>query len=137
MNTYNAYQQSANAAQNPRDTEYRLLGQVTASLLKAQEPGVEQRDKVDALLWNCSVWSAFRVDLMDPANQLPKELRASLVSLSIFVEKETAAAIDGTVDLSALIEINKSIMDGLRPNSTYQATETPSDTTATSINQLG
>ena len=135
MNTYNAYQQSANAAENPREIEYRLLGQVTAALIQAENSGVEQQTKIDALLWNRSVWSAFRVDLMDPSNRLPTELRASLVSLSIFVEKETASAIDGSVDLSALIDINKSIMDGLRPS--VEMNFKPDQQSPQSINHIG
>lgn len=136
MNTFNAYQQSANTTETPREIEYRLIGQVTAALIRAQEPGIEQQQKVDALLWNRSIWSAFRVDLLDPENKLPKELRASLVSLSIFVEKETADAIDGNVDLEALIDINKSIMEGLKPTKAY-FDSTPATEPQQGINQVG
>jgi flagellar protein FlaF len=135
MSNYNAYQKSANSIENPREIEYRLLGQVTSALIEAENPATEQQTRIDALLWNRSVWSAFRVDLMDPSNRLPTELRASLVSLSIFVEKETVVAIDGSIDLSALIEINKSIMDGLRPSANYQSTS--DDAQSQGVNQIG
>jgi len=32
-----AYQQAAQQAENPRDTEYRLFGEVTRALMKAAE----------------------------------------------------------------------------------------------------
>lgn len=122
MSNYAAYQQSQNATQNPRDIEYRLLGQVTAALVNADKffatasTNVEHKKTlVDAVLWNNNVWSVFRVDLLDQDNQLPKELKAQLISLSLFVERETQAVMDGEADLEALIDINQQIIEGLRP----------------------
>jgi flagellar biosynthesis activator protein FlaF len=115
MKNYAAYQQSQNTTEHPRDIEYRLLGQVTAALLAAKEKTGNQVALVDAVLWNRNVWSAFRVDLLDPGNQLPKEIKAQLISISLFIERETTEVMNGTADLEALIDINKQIMDGLRP----------------------
>lgn len=121
MNNYAAYQQNQNATQSPREVEYRLLGQVTAALVKAEEVYEASKsdiDKkkivVDAVLWNRNVWSAFRVDLLDADNNLPTELKAQLISISLFVERETNAVMNHEADLEALIDINKQIMDGLK-----------------------
>ncbi|MBV6632155.1 MAG: flagellar biosynthesis regulator FlaF [Alphaproteobacteria bacterium] len=121
MNNYAAYQQNQNATQSPREVEYRLLGQVTAALVKAEEVYADSKADVekkkivvDAVLWNRNVWSAFRVDLLDAENNLPTELKAQLISISLFIERETTAVLDHEADLEALIDINKQIMDGLK-----------------------
>ena len=128
MSNYAAYQQNQNATQNPRDIEYRLLGQVTAALVKADQHfstansnADHKKMLVDAVLWNNNVWSVFRVDLLDAGNQLPKELKAQLISLSLFVERETQAVMNGDADLEALIDINQQIIEGLRPRSMASA----------------
>ncbi|GAB5388973.1 MAG: flagellar biosynthesis regulator FlaF [Alphaproteobacteria bacterium] len=127
MNGYQAYHTQATKSGNPREIEYRLLGQVTGALLKAkdaltgdQEHGSDKlaatRTKVEAVIWNRDVWSAFKVDLMSPENQLPQEIKGNLVSLALFVEKETTSILSGETDLDTLIDINKSIMEGLAAN---------------------
>lgn len=113
MNGYSAYAKSQNVVESAREVEYRLIGQVTAALIEAQE-STDATKRVDAVLWNRQIWSAFRVDLMDPNNALPKPIRAQLISLSLWVDRETHAVLDKKSDMSALIEINKSIMEGLK-----------------------
>ena len=113
---YSAYKTTQNSTENPRDIEYRLLAQVTRSLIDARENPKEFNKKIEAVLWNRDVWSALRVDLSDNDNQLPKQLRASLISISIWVEKETFALLDGRGDLDAIIDINRNIMAGLKPD---------------------
>ncbi len=122
----NAYAQNARRAESDREIEYRLLGQVTGALLHAQTKLSNQsagtkvdatKTKVDALLWNREVWSTLKIDLLSPQNTLPDQLKGSLVSLAIWVEKETSALLSGgDNDLQALIDVNKTIMEGLRPN---------------------
>lgn len=114
---YNAYKTVQNKVDDPRDTEYRLLAQVTAAMIAARDNSSKDlRDTIDAVLWNSRIWSAFRVDLSAEDNQLPKDLRASLLSLSIWVEREAHAVMDGQSNLDALIEVNRNIMAGLKPD---------------------
>jgi hypothetical protein len=47
-------------------------------------------------------------------NQLPKEIRAGIISLAIWVNKETTLVMDGQTDLDPLISVNKSIIEGLK-----------------------
>lgn len=125
MHGYAAYSRNARHAQSDRETEYRLLGQVTGALLHAQtklaasdtRSRVEAtKAKVDALLWNREVWSTLKLDLLSPQNTLPDELKGSLISLAIWVERETGTLLSGgDNDLQALIDVNKTIMEGLRP----------------------
>jgi len=122
MSQYYAYKRTIRQTASPRDVEYRLLAQVTAALLKAKE----LRDKsdrdprrmaqiMDALNWNNQVWDAFVEDVGTEGNMLPRELRAAIVSLGIWVTRETGMISSGEGDIDALIGVNRAIMRGLNP----------------------
>jgi flagellar biosynthesis activator protein FlaF len=109
-----AYQQAATRAETPRETEYRLFAQVTRALLEASQLDPSEIGKrADALDWNRRVWSALAADCGHPDNKLPAPLRASIISLSIWVEKHSALVIRRKEDFEPLIEINRMIMQGL------------------------
>lgn len=112
-----AYQQAAQRAENPRETEYRLFAEVTRALIDAAR--VDKNDlktRVAALDWNRRLWSALAADCASPINSLPEGLRASIISLSLFVGRQTSEVIRNKGDLDLLIEVNRSIMQGLAPN---------------------
>lgn len=125
MSGYAVYQRTQNATQSPRDVEYRLLGQVTSALMAARDNPRDIHAKVDALQWNRDVWSAFRVDLAGDDNGLPRALRASLISLSLYIERECIKSMAPKGELDELIELNRTIMEGLRP-AAVQAISAPS-----------
>jgi flagellar protein FlaF len=109
-----AYQQAATRAESPRDLEYRLFAQVTRALMEAAKLPVDDfAGRMDALDWNRRVWSTLAADCSQADNQLPKPLRASLISLSIWVGKHTTLVIRKQEDFEPLIEINRMIMQGL------------------------
>jgi len=109
-----AYQQAAARAENPRDAEYRLFGQVTRALLQAAEvPPEDVRGRIDALDWNRRLWSALASDCADPQNVLPEALRAQIISLSLWVSRHTSAVIRREEDIDPLIDINRIMMQGL------------------------
>ena len=112
-----AYQQAATRAESPRETEYRLFAQVTLALMEAAkcEP-TDIRGRIDALDWNRRVWSTLGTVCADPENGLPESLRASIISLSIWVGKHTSEVIRRQEDFEPLIEVNRMIMQGLRGN---------------------
>jgi flagellar protein FlaF len=112
-----AYQQAATRAENPRDMEYRLFAQVTRALMEAaQLDKTEIGKRADALDWNRRLWSTLGADCGRPDNQLPPALRASIISLSIWVAKHTALVIRNQEEFEPLIEINRMIMQGLSSN---------------------
>ena len=113
-NGYATYKTAQTKSDDPRDIEYRLLAQVTGALMDAKRTD-QVKPKIEAVLWNSRVWSALRVDLYDEKNQLPQQLRASLISLSLWIEKETFSLLEGEGDIDALIDINRNIMAGLKP----------------------
>ena len=117
-----AYQQAATRTESPRETEYRLFAQVTLALLEAAKCAPEDvRGRIDALDWNRRVWAVMGDECADPGNSLPKPLRASIISLSIWVSKHTSAVIRREEEIEPLIEVNRMIMQGLSPNGAAQA----------------
>jgi len=111
-----AYQQAATRAETPREMEYRLFAQVTRALMEAAklDPG-DLAGRIDALDWNRRLWSTLASDCAHPDNTLPPPLRASIISLSIWVGKHTTLVIKREDDIDALIDINRMIMQGLAP----------------------
>ena len=109
-----AYQQTAARAETPREAEYRLFGQVTRALMEAAK--LDQSDltaRMDALDWNRRLWSTLGLECGAPGNTLPAPLRASIISLSIWVGKYTSKVIRGEDDIQDLIDINRMVMQGL------------------------
>lgn len=61
-----------------------------------------------------TLWGFLIGDLTDPANDLPDELKANLVSIGIWVMRETDAILAGeSTDWNAIIDINRSVREGL------------------------
>ena len=109
-----AYQKAQLAAENPRNTEYRLFGQVTGALIEAQTANAKGVALMEAIDWNRRLWSTLAVDCMDDANQLSKPLRAQIVSLSLWVTKYSSQVMTNGASLEPLIDINRTIMQGLQ-----------------------
>jgi flagellar protein FlaF len=112
--SYAAYARTQNTTENPRSVEYKLLGQVTAALMRAEETPGDIHQVMDAVLWNQSVWSAFLADLSHEGNRLPLGLKKDLVSLALWVLRETDRVIDRRSGVDGLINVNKTVMQGLR-----------------------
>ncbi len=109
-----AYQKATAQAESPRDAEYRLFGQVTRALMAAAElEPTAIRGRIDALDWNRRMWSALGADCASEGNKLPDALRASIISLSIWVGKHTSAVIRREEEIDALIDVNRLVMQGL------------------------
>ncbi|MBO6796793.1 flagellar biosynthesis regulator FlaF [Maricaulis sp.] len=114
--SFQAYQQAATRSEDPRSTEYRLFAQVTRALMEAsQADKLEITKRAEALDWNRRMWSNFALDCSSEENQLPEQLRASIISLSLFVSKHTSVVMRGDDDFQTLIDINRTIMQGLSP----------------------
>lgn len=119
----NAYKAAATRAENPRELEYRLFGEVTRSLMHAATADkTDITTRINALDWNRRLWSALATDCSDPDNALNMGMRAQIISISLFVSKHSSAIMRGEEDFEPLIDINRSIMQGLAgPGGTAQA----------------
>ncbi|MBR9825828.1 MAG: flagellar biosynthesis regulator FlaF [Alphaproteobacteria bacterium] len=111
-----AYQAASNRSEDPRATEYRLFAHVTRGLMTAQDtPKDDIQARVQPLDLNRRMWSNFATDCASEDNQLPDQLRASIISLSLFVSKHTSVAMRDPAAIEDLIDINRTIMQGLMP----------------------
>ena len=109
-----AYQRSVSRSEDPRSTEYRLLGQVTQALIEARSLKRHEFTKLaDALDWNRRVWQAFANDCSVENNGLPPALRAGIISLSIFVTRHSSVVLRSGAQIDPLIDINRTVMQGL------------------------
>ncbi len=94
-----------------REAMDRVIGMLRA----AQAKGPLSRDRIEALFYLRRLWTIFIDDLMDPNNELPEQLRAGIVSIGIWMNKEIDRFRAGqTTDLTPMIEINALIRDGLK-----------------------
>ena len=90
-----------------------VLRQAADRLKKAQQMPEDDYFE-ETLLYNQLIWTVIQSE-MTAENPLSEEIKANLVSLSIFVDKQTTKAI-GTREpelLDALIDINRNISLGL------------------------
>ncbi len=112
--TLKAYQNTQRITEDPRQTEYRLFGQVTGALIDVQKAGKGGGPLVEAVDWNRQLWRALAADCLDERNQLPQGVRAQIVSLSLWVTKYSKDVTRKGASLDPLIDINRTIMQGLQ-----------------------
>lgn len=98
-------------ARTPRDLEYDAFSRVTRGLLKARDG---QGSMIRAASEAVELWTVIAADLADDGNALPETLRASLISLAIFAIRQGHRIMAGNGGADALIDVNMSIMKGLR-----------------------
>ena len=108
-----AYKATQIATEDPRVTEYRLFGQVTGALLSARETGAAGTPLVEAVDWNRRLWRTLAADCMDDRNTLTEDVRAKIISLSLWVARYSRSVTREKAPLDPLIEINRTIMQGL------------------------
>ena len=69
---------------------------------------------VEAVDWNRRLWRTLAADCMDDRNKLTQEVRAKIISLSLWVAKYSRNVTREKASLDPLIEINRNIMQGLQ-----------------------
>ena len=109
-----AYQRAAEQAEGPKQTEYRLFGLVTRALMDAAAKDVSDASgRMRALHWNRRLWTTLAADCANPDNRLPMQLRANIISLSIWVDKHTSDVMQKQAAIQPLIDVNRIFMQGL------------------------
>lgn len=99
---------SASAQRSPREQEAELFRMVSARLRDAR--GADEMARVRALADNARLWMATTGLLQNPANQLPLETRAGIVSIGHAVGRAMAAR---NPDFDFLISVNDTMASGL------------------------
>lgn len=98
-----------------KEIELKVFASVTSALSKANKSapgGIAQL--AEALIENAKLWNIVFIDLVNPENTLPLPLKESLISLAEFTQKHTLLALGGNADHQVLIDINTSVIRGLR-----------------------
>jgi flagellar protein FlaF len=109
-----AYAENATSTRTDRATEYDLFARVTHRIKAAAEAGPKAYPQlVEALYDNRRLWTTLAVDVADPSNKLPQELRAQIFYLSEFVQLHTGKVLARKARLATLLEVNAAIMRGL------------------------
>ena len=111
-----AYQQTQQANLTGRDLEAMAFTRAALKLEDAKKLTDKPSEFGKALRFNHLLWTIIQADIVEPENKLPPEIKANIMSLSIFVDKQTAKALstrDGA-DLETLININRNLAAGLR-----------------------
>ena len=98
-----------------RARERTAMDRVIVMLRGARDRGSNSREAIEAIFYLRSLWAIFLDDLRNPDNELPEQLRAGIVSIGIWMNKEIDRFRTGqTNDLTPIIEINEIIRDGLK-----------------------
>ncbi|MBP7001947.1 flagellar biosynthesis regulator FlaF [Amaricoccus sp.] len=109
------YASAAAPVRSERDTEYAVFARVTHRM-----SAVDEGDKsafpalAAAVSDNQRLWGVLAEDLLSEGNRLPAALKGQLVGLAEFVRKHTLRVLAGKAPVAPLVEINTTIMRGLR-----------------------
>lgn len=97
-----------------RETERSALLRSIEMMESAEEKGVGSREAVDAIYFVRRLWGIFIEDLANAENALPPQLRADLVSIGLWVMRETEELRQGQADsFKPLIDVSRTISEGL------------------------
>lgn len=119
--SYQVYQRAQTSNESPSQIEYRLFAQVTNALIDVKDKSIRDSETIAALDWNRRMWSVYSSDCGAKGNQLPDQLRAGIISLAIWVSKHTSLVMRGQESIDSLININKTVMEGLADQAKLQA----------------
>jgi len=97
-----------------KEREQMLFDRSIDMLAAAKAKGATSREGIDATYFVSRLWTVIIEDLGSAENALPKELKAAIISVGIFILKEIERIRQGeSDDYDTLIDITRSIRDGL------------------------
>jgi flagellar protein FlaF len=103
------------AVADARDRERQLLDRSIDLLIAARERGAPSVQSVEAIHFLNRVWTNFIDDLGSSENELPKELRANLISIGLWLLREAESVRQGeSQNFDGLIEVSQIIRDGIQ-----------------------
>lgn len=122
--TIAAYKRTIRESETPRQIERRILSNITGRLeaeATAFDGDIQLSERARMLAAglrvtlrdNQALWIALRDDLAQPANALPPPLRASLISIALWVERQTTEVLGGAAGVGVLAAVNNNIIAGL------------------------
>jgi flagellar biosynthesis activator protein FlaF len=103
------------APADARERERQAIERSIELLNGAKVSGVGSRKAVEALHYLDRLWSILLDDLANAENRLPKDLRANLISIGIWILREIEELRNNrTQSFKGLIDISEIICKGLR-----------------------
>lgn len=97
-----------------RRRERELLQRAVEKLAVAKARGARSPESFEATYFVRRLWTTFVLDLGNEENALPLPLRASLISIGLWIRQEVDLIDAGkSQNFDGLIEINQLIADGL------------------------
>ncbi len=118
-----AYKSNIRHTESPRQIERRILSRLTGALeahaafdtapSKAIRLNILSSGLRETLAENQKFWNELKHDLAFPGNALPPDLRAGLISIALWVDRQTNAVMGGEPGVAALADINRTIITGL------------------------
>ncbi|WP_039018557.1 flagellar biosynthesis regulator FlaF [Halocynthiibacter namhaensis] len=106
---------NASTIRTPSANEYEAFADVTRKLMFAAARSPQHIPEIaHAIHDNRQLWSRLASDVVSEDNQLPVDLRARIFSLAEFTTRHSSKVLKGDATLTALIDINTTIMRGLR-----------------------
>ena len=105
----------ASGARAARAREKEALDRAIALMTEAQEASEGETAKTaEAVAYVQQLWQFFIQNLTDPDNELTASLKQDLISIGIWTIAESDRVLsDPSKTFSALIDVNKTIRDGL------------------------
>jgi flagellar protein FlaF len=97
-----------------RRREQMALDHGLSLLARLQEADATHRERIEAMLFIRRLWSFLVDDLGSPTNALPPELRSTLISIGIWMIRESEGIAEGRTDhLGDMVAVMTTIRDGL------------------------
>jgi flagellar biosynthesis activator protein FlaF len=97
-----------------KERERALLQRSIDLLNRAKSEGRGSFSTIEAVHFVSRIWTSFLEDLASEQNGLPKELRASLISIGLWILREAEAIrLDESDNIDGLIEISQIIRTSL------------------------
>ena len=103
----NAYAQADKHALDGR----LLEGRAFAKAARLLQDAADDSDRLRALSYNQKLWTTVQAAVTDTACTLPDDIRANLLSLSMFMDRITGDILDGkaTFSTAAMVDVNRSM----------------------------
>lgn len=98
-----------------RERERQAIDRSIELLREADRAGVNSRESIEAVLYVRRLWGLLIEDLARPENDLPKALRADLISIGLWIMREAEEIrLEKSDNFKGLIDVSMSIRDGLK-----------------------
>jgi len=108
-----AYASSSTPIKTERGAEFDAFVRITRKLSNTS-PAKNFGAYIQALHDNRKLWTILAIDVADKENGLSSQLRAQIFYLAEFTRQHTSKVMSGEATIETLVDINTSIMRGLR-----------------------